>query len=164
MTGIIIKALSGFFYVLSGDNVYECRARGNFRKSGKTPLVGDYAEISALDTSHGIIEEIRTRKSCLLRPPVANIEKLFIISSHSSPKPNTSIIDRMAAIAIYNGIEPVIVFNKCDMGDFSEFEKIYRNSSFKTYVVSAKTGEGISDLNSELTGCISAFTGNSGVG
>lgn len=164
MIGIIIKALSGFYYVNCDGVTYECKARGNFRKSGISPLVGDYAEISVLDSSHGVVEEIKERKSCLYRPAVANIEKLFIISSYSTPAPNTGVIDRLTAIAVYNNIEPIIVFNKCDMGSFSSFERIYKNSGFKTYTVSAATGEGIDSLKKELEGCVSAFTGNSGVG
>ena len=164
MNGKIIKALSGFYYVGCEDGVYECRARGNFRKSGITPLVGDNAVITASDASHGVVEEILPRSSSLFRPAVANIDKLFIISSYATPSPNASVIDRLTAIAVYNGILPIIVFNKSDMGDFSRWERIYRNSGFKTYVVSASSGEGLDGIREELKNCTSAFTGNSGVG
>lgn len=164
MNGKIIKALSGFYYVGCEDGVYECRARGNFRKSGTTPLVGDNAVITASDASHGVVEEILPRSSSLFRPAVANIDKLFIISSYATPSPNASVIDRLTAIAVYNGILPIIVFNKSDMGDFSRWERIYRNSGFKTYVVSASSGEGLDGIREELKNCTSAFTGNSGVG
>lgn len=164
MNGKIIKALSGFYYVGCEDGVYECRARGNFRKSGITPLVGDNAVITASDASHGVVEEILPRSSSLFRPAVANIDKLFIISSYATPSPNASVIDRLTAIAVYNAILPIIVFNKSDMGDFSRWERIYRNSGFKTYVVSAFSGEGLDGIREELKNCTSAFTGNSGVG
>ncbi len=164
MIGIITKALSSFYYVVAEDNVYECKARGNFRKSGFSPLVGDRVEIEALDSTHGIINKILERKNALKRPNVANIDKLFIVSSYATPAPNTLIIDKITAIARYNNIEPIIVFNKADIGDFSEFKSIYENSGFKTYIISAQNGDGMEELLKELKGCVSAFTGNSGVG
>ena len=81
MEGIIVKALSGFYYVELKDNIYECKARGNFRKNGISPLVGDRVNITIIDEKHGVIEEILKRKNELKRPPVANIDKLFIVSS-----------------------------------------------------------------------------------
>lgn len=164
MNGLIIKALSSFYYVSADDKLYECKARGNFRKSGFSPLVGDRVEIEVLDSQHGVINSIMPRKNCLKRPNVANIDKLFIVSSFSTPAPNTYIIDKMTAIARYNDIEPIIVFNKADMGDFSEYERIYNNAGFKTYVVSAQNGKGMNMLIDELKDSVSAFTGNSGVG
>ena len=164
MTGVIIKSLSGFYYVSYEGEIYECKARGNFRKSGVSPLVGDRVEFSQTESGKGIINKVEERKNCLVRPPVANIEKLFIVSSFTLPTPNTFIIDKMIAIACHNNIEPIIVFNKCDMGDFANWRAIYEKSGFKTYVVSASTGEGIENLKEELKASVSAFTGNSGVG
>ncbi len=164
MKGIIIKALSGFYYVANGDKIYQCKARGSFRKSGTSPLVGDRVEFTPTEDFNGIVDSIGDRKNCLIRPPVANIEKLFIVSSYESPAPNTLVIDKMTVIARHNGIEPIIVFNKCDAGDFSHWVDIYRKAGFKTYVVSASEGIGMEKLGEELKGSISAFTGNSGVG
>lgn len=164
LNGVIIKALSGFYYVKVDGVTYECKARGSFRKSGVSPLVGDSVEIEVVGEKTGIVDKILPRKNSIARPPVANIDKLFIVSSFSSPQPNTSVIDKMTVIAEYNNIEPIIVFNKCDMGDFSVFRKIYENAGFKTYVVSASDGSGCDDLRAEMKDCISAFTGNSGVG
>ncbi len=164
MNGIIIKALSGFYYVLCEDKVYECRARGSFRKNGITPCVGDRAEIGILGDGIGSLDKILDRKNKLNRPTVSNIDKLFIISSFETPAPNAMIIDRLTAISIYNNIEPIIVFNKCDIGPFDDWADIYKKAGFKTYIVSAQTGEGIDSIRKELVGCVSAFTGNSGVG
>ncbi len=164
MTGIIVKALSGFYYVHSEGATYECKARGSFRKSGTSPLVGDKVEFEKTGLEAGIVNRIIERKNYILRPPVANIDKLFIVSAFSSPEPNTFLIDKMTVIARHNGIEPIIVFNKCDMGDFSQLEKIYKNSGFKVYTVSAFEGDGMDELKRELEGSLSAFTGNSGVG
>lgn len=164
MTGIIIKALSGFYYVKTEDGIYTCKARGNFRQKGVSPLVGDRVEITPSSDFTGAVESIMPRKTCLTRPPVANIEKLFILSSFENPAPNTTVIDKLTVIARHNGIEPIIVFNKSDMGDFGEYIKIYRNAGFKTFAVSALKGVGIDAVKEELKGSISAFTGNSGVG
>ena len=164
MTGIITKALSGFYYICLDGEVYECKARGSFRKSGVSPLVGDKVRFEKTGEGLGIINEILPRKNCIIRPPVANIDKLFIVSSYSSPEPNTFLIDKMTVIARHNSIEPIIVFNKCDMGDFSHWQKIYLNSGFKTFIISAQSGMGIETIKAELKDCVSAFTGNSGVG
>ena len=164
MDGIITKALSGFYYVESENVLYECKARGSFRKSGLSPLVGDRVEFDITDREKGVVNNVYERKNLLLRPNVANIDKLLIVSSFQTPAPNAFIIDKITAIAVYNNIEPIIVFNKCDMGDFSHWLSIYKNAGFKTFVASAETGEGIDLINDELRGCVSTFTGNSGVG
>ena len=112
MTGIIVKALSGFYYVKTEEGIYTCKARGNFRQKGVSPLVGDRVEITASPDFTGAVESIMPRKTCLNRPPVANIEKLFILSSYENPAPNTTVIDKLTVIARHKGIEPIIVFNK----------------------------------------------------
>lgn len=162
--GILIKAISGFYYVSCDGNVYECKARGNFRKAGVSPVVGDMVEFSSLDNTHGIVEQITPRKNLFNRPLVANIDKLFIVSAYSTPAPDTLMIDRLTALAVYNNIEPIIVFNKSDMGSFDEFYSIYTKSGFKTYVVSARENIGIDDLKVEMQNSVCAFSGNSGVG
>lgn len=164
MTGILIKAISGFYYVSFDCNVYECKARGNFRKAGVSPVVGDIVEFSLTDNTHGIVEKICERKNLFNRPLVANVDKLFIVSAYSTPAPDTLMIDRLTALAVYNNIEPIIVFNKADMGSFDEFYGIYSKAGFKTYVVSAKDNVGIDDLKAEMRDSVCAFSGNSGVG
>ena len=164
MTGIIIKAISGFYYVSCDGNLYECKARGNFRKAGVSPVVGDMVEFSLNDKTHGVVEQICKRKNIFNRPLVANIDKLFIVSAYSTPAPDTLMIDRLSALAVYNDIEPIIVFNKSDMGNFDELYKIYSKSGFKTYVVSARDNVGIDELKGEMKNCVCAFSGNSGVG
>ena len=164
MTGILIKAISGFYYVACDGNVYECKARGNFRKAGVSPVVGDTVEFTLTDNTHGIVEGICERKNLLNRPLVANIDKLFIVSAYSTPAPDTLMIDRLTALAVYNNIEPIIVFNKSDMGSFDEFYSIYRGAGFKTFIVSAKENKGIDCLKLEMKNSVCAFSGNSGVG
>ncbi len=164
MTGIIIKALSGFYYTEADGVIYECKARGSFRKNGISPLVGDRVEIERVSEAQGVLDKILPRKNAVIRPPVANIDKLFIVSSYTNPQPNSLLIDKMTVTARYNSIEPIIVFNKCDMGDFNAWEKKYINAGFKTYTVSAEANIGIEEIKKELANCVTAFTGNSGVG
>ncbi len=164
MNGRIIKALSGFYYVSCDGQIFECKARGNFRKIGISPLVGDNVFFEKTADDKGIIDEILPRKNSLIRPPVANIDKLFIMSAFSNPEPNTYLIDKMTVIANFNDIEPIIVFNKCDMGSFEEICSVYQNAGFKTFVISAKDSLGIEELKPEMKDCVSVFTGNSGVG
>lgn len=164
MTGVLTKAISGFYYVSCDGRSYECKARGNFRKAGVSPVVGDSVEFSPTDNVHGVIENINQRKNFLTRPLVANIDKLFIVSAYKTPSPDTLMIDHLTALAIYNNIEPIIVFNKADMGDFDELYAVYKKSGFKTFVVSAKNNLGLQQLYKEISGSICAFSGNSGVG
>ena len=164
MNGIIIKAISGFYYVSDGEKTYECKARGSFRESGVSPLVGDRVEFEQTQEKKGLVTAVLPRKSLLSRPPVANIDKLFIVSSYKKPAPNAYIIDKLTALAEYKEIEPIIVFNKCDIGGFEDWERIYKTAGFKVFTVSAESGEGIEYLKNELKNFVSAFTGNSGVG
>lgn len=163
MTGLIIKAIAGFYYVETEGGVIQCRARGKFRKNDEHPLVGDIAEIS-LCGNEGTVDRVIDRKNSLQRPPVANIDRLYIVSAYTLPSPDFLMIDRLTVIAQMSGIEPVIVFNKSDLGDFEQYVSVYQNAGFRTFVVSCKTGESIDALKNDLTDGISVFTGNSGVG
>ena len=161
--GVIMHAISGFYYVEAAGLLYECRAKGNFRNKGLTPLTGDRVVFEP-DGGKGFIIEIRERKNFLLRPPVANLDRLFIVSSALSPKPNLFVIDKLTAFAVYHGIEPVIVFTKTDLADVSAYASIYRKAGFPVVCCSSETGEGIASLSDFFTQGVYAFTGNSGVG
>ncbi len=163
MNGLIVKALSGFYYVKSGERIIECKARGKFRSIGKSPLVGDIVDIS-ISGDTGTIDKILDRKNFLERPPIANVNKLFIISSSVTPSPNLLLIDRMIAICEYKNIIPVIIFNKSDLGDLSEFTRKYKDIGYNSFECSATHGIGLDKITSELGSGISVFTGNSGVG
>ena len=163
LEGIIIKSIAGFCYVEAGDKVYECKPRGSFRKSGITPSAGDRVEIS-INGEKGVIEKIFERKNFLIRPPISNLDKLFIVSSAVVPSVNPLLIDRMTAICEHIGVEPVLVFNKADLGDFGDLPDIYKKIGYKVFVVSAETGEGVEQIKGELKSSLSAFCGNSGVG
>ena len=98
MKGLICKAISGFYYVQCEGTVYECKARGSFRKEGISPLVGDIVEISGDLSRKGVVERVYPRKNALIRPAIANLDKLFIVSSFVTPAPNFFIIDRLTAL------------------------------------------------------------------
>ncbi len=163
--GIILKGIGGFYYVEAAGAVYECKARGVFRKKRITPLAGDRVQITVTDDgTENTVDEIFERKNFLKRPPVANIDSLIIVSSTVSPRPSTLVIDKLIAIAEYKGIEPVVVFTKTDLEPAEKLLDIYKLAGISCAMVSNKTGEGVEEVRSLLNGKISAFTGNSGVG
>lgn len=164
VNGIIVKALSGFYYVKTENKIIECKARGAFRKKEFAPLVGDNVNISITDENRGVIEEITPRLNALIRPPVANIDRLFIVVSTMSPAPNTFVIDKMTVLAEEKNIEPIIVINKSDLSDPIQTAEIYEMCGYKVYIVSAAEKKGIEQLFPLFKDKLSVFCGNSGVG
>ncbi len=163
--GKIIKGIGGFYYVDTGNEIYECKARGNFRKQGISPLVGDNVEISINDNAENTIDTIYPRKNELIRPPLANLDQLFIVSSLVEPKINTVIIDNLTAIAEYKKIEPVIVITKTDLDTSAKkYKQIYEGAGFNVVICNNTTGEGGEEIRKLLNNKCSAFTGNTGVG
>ena len=162
--GLLMKSIGGFYYVRCEDKEYECKARGSFRKSGNTPVVGDRVLISVPDDGYCAIEEILPRKNKLKRPALANIDALVIVCSTVDPKPNYTIIDKMTAAAVNNGMEPVIVVSKNDLKSGDEVADIYRLSGIPVFQCSPDSREEADALLRCLRGKVSAFTGNSGVG
>lgn len=163
--GIIIKGISGFYYVEAADGIiYECKARGVFRKEKITPLAGDKVEISVDENNKNSIDKIYERRNMFKRPPIANVDKLVIVSSVCDPRPNLLIIDRLTAVAVYKNVEPIIVFTKNDLQSADEYIEIYKNAGFKTFAVSNETGEGIGEVKAVIENGVCVFTGNSGVG
>lgn len=162
--GRIQKALSGFYYVETEGRLLTCRARGKFRKDGVSPLVGDRVEVRELGNGEGFVERICERKNVFARPAVANIDQLVVIASAAIPRTDPYLIDRVAAIAALKGCRVVVLLNKCDLDRADELYGIYRAAGFPTLRVSAETGEGLEELKALITGKLSAFTGNSGVG
>ena len=165
MTGRIVKALSGFYYVDTGEGApVPCRGRGRLRHRKLTPLVGDRVEISALDDGTGMVDAILPRKNQFRRPMVANIDQMVIIASGAIPVTDPFLIDRMAAMAEWKGCEVLVCLNKCDLDRADGLASLYRAAGFSTLQVSAETGDGIPELAAAIAGKVSAFTGNSGVG
>ncbi len=161
---IIMKSTAGFYYVRSEDGeITECRARGVFRKQKITPLVGDRVTIE-INSDNGTVTEICERKNSLIRPPVANLDKLIIVSSVVEPAPNLLIIDKLTAMAVDKGIEPVVVFSKDDLENADSYVEIYRKSGIESFSVSSETGNGIEKFRNIFKDSVCALTGNTGVG
>ena len=165
MTGRIQKALSGFYYVNTGDGaLLTCRARGKFRKSGVSPLVGDRVECTALGGNEGVIEAVLPRRNAFERPAVANIDQLVIVASEAIPRTEPYLIDRMTAIAALKGCAVLVCVNKCDLADGKALCDYYTRAGYRALRVSAVMGEGLDELRAAISGKLNAFTGNSGVG
>lgn len=164
LNGTIIKGIGGFYYVEAADEIYECKARGVFRKEKLSPLVGDKVTISINENAENTIDEIMPRKNALTRPPVVNIDNLIIVVSTVEPKPSTLVIDKLIAVAEHKNIEPIIVVTKSDLASAQEIFDIYTLAGFKTIIVSNETKDGVDEVKAVLKDKISALTGNSGVG
>ena len=162
--GVIIKALSGFYYVAAGDQIVECKARGRFRYDGCSPLVGDRVEVSFDAHGKGRIDTVLPRRNAFIRPAVANIDQLIMIAANVNPVTDPFLIDRVVAIAENADCEPVVCLNKCDLDPADHLYAIYRSIGFRVLRTSAATGLGVDELRDALRGKTSAFTGNSGVG
>ena len=162
--GRIQKALSGFYYVDTGTEILTCRARGKFRREGISPLVGDRVSVRELGDGEGFVEAILPRRNAFIRPAVANIDQLVIIGSGAIPKTDPFLIDRVASIAALKQCDVIVLLNKCDLDNADQLYDIYCAAGFPTLRVSAETGEGLDELKCLISGKLSAFTGNSGVG
>ena len=163
LSGRIMKALSGFYYVKTEDCTVECKARGRFRKEGISPLVGDYVEIS-LEKGKGMIEQILPRKNAFVRPAVSNLDMLVLLVSEAIPVTEPFLIDRITAIAGDQNVPVLICVNKNDLKSGSMLHNIYTQSGYDVILTSAVTGDGIEQLRQKISGKTVAFSGNSGVG
>lgn len=163
-SGLILQSIGGFYYVETADAVYECKARGAFRKEGVTPLSGDRVTITAQADGTGVLEEIQPRRNALVRPPVANLDCLAIVASVTEPKPNLQLLDKLIAIAEDARIEPIVVITKSDLDETEALETVYRTAGFPVFTVTNTDHSTATALMSFLQGKITAFTGNSGVG
>ena len=166
MTGTIIKALSGFYYVDVGaeQEPNTSRSRGKQRHKKITPLVGDHVAITVTEDGTGMVDEVLPRSNQFQRPMVANMDQLVILASGAIPVTDPFLIDRMVSLAEYKGCQPIICFNKCDLEPATQLVELYQKAGFQSFAISAQTGEGLEQLLGVLDGKISAFTGNSGVG
>ncbi len=164
MTGRITKSLSGFYYVDTPEGLLTCRARGKFRKTGVSPLVGDQVDCTVLGGGEGMVDAIAPRRNAFERPAVANIDQLVIVASEAVPRTEPYLIDRMTAIAALKSCEVLIVVNKCDLAPGGELLDYYLRAGYPALRISAETGEGLDKLLNAISGKVSAFTGNSGVG
>jgi len=164
LDGIIVKGIGGFYYVEAADRIYECKARGLFRLQELVPTVGDRCVITVSDDGSAVIDSINPRRNIFVRPAVANLDKMFVVASMKDPAPNMLVIDRVVAAAEYADVEPVIVLTKTDLAPCDKVRDIYLKTGMTVITIDYSTSEGIDRVRSEMTGCFSAFAGNSGVG
>ncbi|MBE5039544.1 ribosome small subunit-dependent GTPase A [Ructibacterium gallinarum] len=165
LQGRITKGIGGFYYVDTAEGMFECRARGIFRKEGLTPLVGDVVTVLGdVESMTGTVDAVEPRKNVLIRPPVANVTQMAVVVSTSNPAPNLYLLDKLIASAEYAQIQPLICWNKTDLDEGSVYIEIYEKAGFDTLRLSAETGWNISQLRKKLKDQVTVFAGNSGVG
>ena len=170
MQGKIIKGIAGFYYIYAEDgNIYECKAKGIFRKDNFKPLVGDNVEITVLneEEKEGSVTSILPRRNSLIRPAVANVDQAFLIFAMENPKPNFLLLDRFLIMMKQQEIPAVICFNKKDVGEKEEMEKlyeIYTGCGYRVVLSSTYEGEGMDEIREILNGKTTVVAGPSGVG
>ncbi len=165
--GQIVKALSGFYYVESQNKIFQCKARGKFRKNDQKPLVGDYCEFSIENGNEGYILKLLERKNELVRPPICNIDQALLVFSAKEPDMNTLLLDRFLILIEHLKIQPIICISKIDLVHLEEIQKImepYTQAGYQVYYFSSKEKQGIDDIQQVFENKITVITGQSGVG
>ncbi len=166
MKGIIIKGIAGFYYVKTDDQVFQCKARGIFKKDGITPYVGDEVNIVPLDAEDAVIDEIHPRKNSFIRPPIANVDCFVIVTAVAKPDPNPDIIDKFLVMAEKSHTDIIICLNKIDLVNSDKrkaIDDIYKDI-YPVVCVCGATGDGIEKLIERMEGRKSALAGPSGAG
>ncbi len=161
MTGIIIRSLGGVYTVEASDGIYDCTARGIFRKRGISPMCGDSVEF---DQKQALITEISPRKNELIRPPLANLDLLLFVASAAQPSPDMLLIDKFIAVCEFKKIGPAVVVTKTDLAGYSQIGDAYKKAGIPFFAADNTTGEGSEEIKEFIGGRLCAFTGNSGVG
>ena len=167
MQGKIISNISNIYYIEYDNKIYEAVARGKMKLNDITPTVGDNVEFEKIENENMVITKILERTNYIKRPKIANITRLVFVVSMKMPKPDLLLLDKQLAFSEFLGITPIIILNKLDLAkdnEVNEVKKIYEDIGYNVIISSAKNGEGINKIKQCLTGQISAFAGNSGVG
>ena len=170
MQGRIIRGVGGFYYVhVPDEGVYECRARGIFRKEKIRPLVGDRVRIHITDPKdmEGSLDEILPRRNQLIRPAAANVDQALVVFAAASPEPNLNLLDRFLINMKNQGIACLICINKTDLvtaQKAEEFVQVYAGSGVPLLTVSVKSGLGLEEVAKRLRGKTTVVAGPSGVG
>ena len=169
MQGKIVKGIAGFYYVdVAGAGIYECKAKGVFRKDKVKPLVGDDVELEVLDEQEktGNVTAILPRRNALIRPAVANVDQAMVIFAMKNPRPNFSLLDRFLLMMERQKVETVICLNKQDLADpeeTEEIQKIYGDCGYQVIATSMKEEKGLEQVEALLRGK-TVVAGPSGVG
>ncbi|AOZ96826.1 ribosome small subunit-dependent GTPase A [Butyrivibrio hungatei] len=170
MQGKILKGIAGFYYIETSDEkIYECKAKGIFRKDNIKPMVGDDVEIDIIDEEKqiGNIIRILPRRAQLLRPPVANVDQAVILFAIVKPDPNYNLLDRFLIMMRQQNLPVIICFNKQDIASEEEKQKLtesYENCGYKVLFISVKEDKGLDELKALLKGKTTTLAGPSGVG
>lgn len=167
-TGVITKGIGGFYYVDTGEAIYECRARGKFRLKNITPLVGDVADIEVDDVSlQGYVLNIHPRKNEMVRPAIANIDQVMMIFAAKKPDINMTLMQRFLIYAEYVGLDITVCINKIDLDEDEDYKTVVemlKNIPYKVMVTSTKHDIGIDELKAALKDKTTVFAGPSGAG
>lgn len=168
LEGIIMKGIGGFYYVKTQEGLFECRARGLFRKKKIKPLIGDRVVIEKTNVEKvGYLVEIKERDNELVRPTVSNISQAVIVFAVKNPNPNLWLLDRFLINAEQKDLKVLICINKIDLSDQDELREItdiYEKAGYKVICTSTKQDIGIEELRNELKDNVTVFAGPSGVG
>jgi ribosome biogenesis GTPase len=166
LEGRIVKALAGFYYVEADSKIYQCRARGKFRKKDQKPLVGDFVTFSYEEGSDGYILSLKERKNELVRPPICNVDQALLVFSAKEPDFSSLLLDRFLAIIEHLNIEPIICISKMDLVDesFKEALRPYEIAGYKIIYISSLNNEGIEKVKLIFKDKVTVVTGQSGVG
>ncbi len=165
--GLLIKGYNGFYYVASEGTLWTCFLRGRFRIKKQVFLPGDRVQFTKLEYPKGVIENVCDRANRLVRPAVANVEKVLITFALTNPSPDLILLDRILIQAMHENIHAIICFNKADLycGDSEEsVAEVYRRAGFEVYCASAETGEGMDKIKNALKNSVTVLAGPSGVG
>lgn len=162
--GLLLKAVGGLYTAETSSGIFECRARGIFRKQNISPCAGDRVILTDIDGSTAVVDKILPRKNSIVRPPLANLDCMVFVISTCDPSPNFTLLDKFLAIAEYKGIKSVIAVTKIDLQKNSAIVDIYRNSGAELIEVDYENEASYIKLYEMLAGKVSAFTGNTGVG
>lgn len=166
MEGIVVKGIAGFYYVKVEEQVYQCKARGIFKKDGIKIAVGDFVNIDLYEGSDALITEIKERRNFFVRPPIVNVDCFAVVFAATRPEPNFTVIDRFLVTAEKSNTDIIICINKADLAEpqlMGKIKNIY-GELYPMVILSGKTGAGIENLKPLLRGKKCALAGPSGVG
>ncbi len=162
--GMLLKAIGGLYFAETPLGILECKARGIFRKQNISPCAGDKVVITDISENKGVVDKILPRKNSIIRPPLANLDYIVFVTSTCEPSPNLTLLDKFLAIAKYKDIKSVIAITKLDLQKNAELIDIYKKSDAEFIEVDYDNPDSYMKLYDMISGKITAFTGNTGVG